>query len=86
MKLAGPGLRFIAKFTAGVDDVDLGAATNLGIMVTHATTESNLGGEGVGGAMGMMLALLTWQTRNWASANPRFEHDRKLCAFKKVRT
>ena len=50
-------LRIVAKFTVGVDDVDVEAATELGIMVTHAPTESNWGGVAEG-AIGMMLTLL----------------------------
>ncbi len=34
-------LRIVAKYTVGVDDVDIEAATDLGILVTHAPTESN---------------------------------------------
>jgi len=34
-------LRIVAKYTAGVDDVDIEAATDLGILVCHAPTESN---------------------------------------------
>src|SRR5512146_912430 len=48
MQSAGPGLRIVAKFTVGVDDVDVDAATDLGIMVTHAPTESNWGGVAEG--------------------------------------
>ena len=50
-------LRIVAKYTVGVDDVDVDAATELGIMVTHAPTESNWGGVGEG-TMAIMLALL----------------------------
>ena len=57
MQSAGPGLRIIAKFTVGVDDVAVDAATELGIMVTHAPTESNWGGVAEG-TMAMMLTLL----------------------------
>ncbi len=57
MESAGPGLRIVAKFTVGVDDIDVDAATALGIMVTHAPTESNWGGVAEG-TMAMMLALL----------------------------
>src|SRR3546814_17041155 len=57
MESAGPNLRIIAKYTVGVDDVDVDAATDLGIMVTHAPTESNFGGVAEG-TMAMMLALL----------------------------
>ena len=34
-------LRIVAKYTVGVDDVDVDAATDLGIMVCHSPTESN---------------------------------------------
>lgn len=57
MESAGPNLRIIAKYTVGVDDVDVDAATDMGIMVTHAPTESNFGGVAEG-TMAMMLALL----------------------------
>ena len=57
MESAGPNLRVVAKFTVGVDDVDVDAATELGVMVTHAPTESNWGGVAEG-TMAMMLALL----------------------------
>jgi D-3-phosphoglycerate dehydrogenase / 2-oxoglutarate reductase len=38
---ASQRLRIIAKYTVGVDDIDTDAATELGIMVCHAPTESN---------------------------------------------
>src|SRR4051812_31379307 len=34
-----PSLRIVAKYTIGVDDVDLDAATSLGVLVTHCPTE-----------------------------------------------
>ena len=48
-------LRIVAKYTIGVDDVDVEAATALGIMVTHSPTESNWGGV----AEGTITAMLT---------------------------
>ncbi len=48
-------LRIIAKYTIGVDDVDVDAATELGILVTHGPTESNWGGV----AEGTITAMLT---------------------------
>ena len=54
---ASPDLRVVAKYTIGVDDIDVEAATELGIMVTHAPTESNWGGVAEG-TMAIMLALL----------------------------
>ncbi len=50
-------LRVIAKCTVGTDDVDVDAASDLGILVTHAPTLSNWGGVAEG-AMAMMLAML----------------------------
>ena len=38
---ASQRLRLVAKYTVGVDDVDTEAATDLGVMVCHAPTESN---------------------------------------------
>ncbi|HZF29313.1 MAG TPA: NAD(P)-dependent oxidoreductase [Gammaproteobacteria bacterium] len=52
-----PTLRIVAKYTIGVDDVDLDAATSLGVLVTHCPTEANWGGVAEG-ALALMLALL----------------------------
>ena len=49
--------RLIAKLTIGYDDIDIDAATDLGILVTHSPTESNWGGVAEG-TMAMMLTLL----------------------------
>ncbi len=49
--------RIIAKLTIGYDDVDLDAATDLGILVTHSPTEANWGGVAEG-TMAMMLTIL----------------------------
>ena len=48
-------LRIVAKYTIGVDDVDVETATKLGILVTHSPTESNWGGV----AEGTITAMLT---------------------------
>ena len=50
-------LRIVAKYTIGVDDVDLEAATDLGVLVTHCPTEANWGGVAEG-TLALMLALL----------------------------
>src|SRR5713101_8844334 len=50
-------LRIVAKYTIGVDDVDVDAATELGILVTHAPTESNWGAVAEG-TVAIILALL----------------------------
>jgi phosphoglycerate dehydrogenase-like enzyme len=40
---ASPELRVVAKSTIGVDDIDVDACTERGILVTHAPVESNWG-------------------------------------------
>jgi len=40
---ASRDLRIVAKTTVGVDDIDVDAATEMGILVTHAPVESNWG-------------------------------------------
>jgi phosphoglycerate dehydrogenase-like enzyme len=40
---ASPELRIVAKTTVGVDDIDVDACTEKGILVTHAPVESNWG-------------------------------------------
>jgi phosphoglycerate dehydrogenase-like enzyme len=50
-------LRIVAKYTIGTDDVDVEAATDLGILVAHSPTESNWGGVAEG-TIAAVLALL----------------------------
>ena len=52
-----PQLRLISKYTIGVDDVDVDAASAFGILVTHCPTEANWGGVAEG-ALALMLAVL----------------------------
>jgi lactate dehydrogenase-like 2-hydroxyacid dehydrogenase len=52
---SSPELRVVAKYTIGVDDVDVEAATEMGILVCHGPTESNWGGV----AEGMIASMLT---------------------------
>jgi phosphoglycerate dehydrogenase-like enzyme len=54
---ASPRLRLVARYTIGVDDVDIDAATELGVLVTHAPTEANWGGVAEG-AVALMLTML----------------------------
>ena len=54
---AAPDCRIIAKFTIGTDDVDVDAATERGILVTHAPTEANWGGVAEG-TVTNLLALV----------------------------
>lgn len=52
-----PRLRLVAKYTIGVDDVDLEAASGLGVLVTHCPTEANWGGVAEG-ALAFVLTFL----------------------------
>lgn len=52
-----PRLRLISKYTVGVDDIDLAAATEMGILVTHCPTEANCGGVAEGTVAMMLTAL-----------------------------
>jgi len=52
-----PDLRLIAKYTIGVDDIDVEAATERGVLVTHSPTEANFGGVAEG-TIALMLASL----------------------------
>ncbi len=54
---SAPRLRAISKYSVGVDDVDVDAATDLGVLVTHAPTEENCFAVAEM-TMAMMLALL----------------------------
>jgi phosphoglycerate dehydrogenase-like enzyme len=65
-------LRIVAKYTIGVDDVDVEAATALGILVTHSPTESNWGGvaEGTITSMLTMLKKVRERDRYLKDGNP----------------
>ncbi len=52
-----PRLRIVAKYTIGVDDVDVEAANALGVLVTYCPTEANWGGVAEG-TVAMILTLL----------------------------
>ena len=52
-----PELRIVSKYSIGVEDVDLDAASARGILVTHCPTEANWGGVAEG-TVGFMLTLL----------------------------
>src|SRR5262249_47015860 len=75
-------LRIVAKYTIGTDDVDVDAATELGILVAHSPTESNWGGvaEGAIAAMLAMLKKLRERDRSlkesggWRDANLQGTH------------
>lgn len=57
-------LRIVAKFTIGVDDVDVDAATELGVLVTHGPTESNWGGVAEGTITNMLTLLKKTRERD----------------------
>src|SRR5581483_1204419 len=57
-------LRIVAKYTIGVDDVDVDAATELGILVTHGPTESNWGGVAEGTIANMLCILKKLRERD----------------------
>ena len=54
---SAPNLRLIAMYTVGYDNVDMNAASEKGILVTHCPTEANWGGVAEG-TMANMLAML----------------------------
>ena len=54
---ASQELRIVAKYSIGCEDIDVEAATELGILVTYGPTESNWGGVAEG-ALAYMLCLL----------------------------
>ncbi len=51
-----PDLRIVSKYTIGVEDVDLAAASARGVLVTHCPTEANWGGVAEG-TVAFMLTL-----------------------------
>ncbi|MGH7824843.1 MAG: NAD(P)-dependent oxidoreductase [Candidatus Binatia bacterium] len=61
---ASKNLRIVAKFTIGVDDVDVDAATETGILVTHGPTESNWGGVAEGTITNMLTLLKKTRERD----------------------
>jgi D-3-phosphoglycerate dehydrogenase / 2-oxoglutarate reductase len=50
-------LRIVAKYSIGCEDVDVEAATERGILVTHGPTESNWGGVAEGTLTNMLVLL-----------------------------
>ena len=50
-------LRLVAKYSIGCEDVDMEAATELGILVTYGPTESNWGGVAEGTLANMLVLL-----------------------------
>ena len=50
-------LRLVAKYSIGCEDIDVEAATELGILVTYGPTESNWGGVAEGTLANMLVLL-----------------------------
>lgn len=68
---AAPDCRIVAKFTIGTDDVDVDAATERGILVTHSPTESNWGGVAEGTVTNMLALLKKTRERDrWLKTTP----------------
>jgi phosphoglycerate dehydrogenase-like enzyme len=64
---SNPELRIVAKCTVGTDDIDVDAATELGILVCHAPTESNCYGVAEGTVAMILSALKKVTQRNSAT-------------------
>jgi D-3-phosphoglycerate dehydrogenase / 2-oxoglutarate reductase len=75
-------LRIVAKYTIGVDDIDVEAATALGILVAHSPTESNWGGvaEGTITSLLTMLKKVRERDRYLKNGNP-WKDDRLLGTY-----
>ena len=54
---SAPDLRLIAKYTVGFDNVDVDAATELGVLVVHSPTETNWGGVAEGTVANILAVL-----------------------------
>jgi D-3-phosphoglycerate dehydrogenase len=54
---SAPNLRAIVKYTVGFDNVDVEAATKLGILVIHSPTEPNWGGVAEGTVANILTVL-----------------------------
>jgi phosphoglycerate dehydrogenase-like enzyme len=54
---SAPNLRAIVKYTVGFDNVDIEAATEMGILVIHSPTEPNWGGVAEGTVANILTVL-----------------------------
>ncbi|MBV8949422.1 MAG: hypothetical protein JOZ99_00995 [Actinobacteria bacterium] len=54
---SGGQVRLVAKYSIGCEDVDIEAATELGVLVTYGPTESNWGGVAEGTLANMLCIL-----------------------------
>lgn len=74
---SSPTLRIVSKCTIGVDDIDVDAATALGILVTHSPTESNWGGVAEGTVASMLTMLKKVRERDrFMKDEAGWKHDR----------
>jgi phosphoglycerate dehydrogenase-like enzyme len=71
-------LRIVAKYTIGTDDVDVDAATDLGILVAHSPTESNWGGVAEGTIAAMLTMLKKLRERDRSLKGSGSWRDQKL--------
>ncbi|MBM3607031.1 MAG: dehydrogenase [Alphaproteobacteria bacterium] len=55
--MSAPHLRLIAKYTVGFDNVDVDAATELGVLVVHSPTETNWSGVAEGTVTNILAVL-----------------------------
>ena len=75
---SSPELRIVAKYTIGVDDVDVEAATDMGILVCHGPTESNWGGVAEGTITAMLTMLKKVRERDRHLKNNGTWRDQQL--------
>ena len=75
---SSPDLRIVAKYTIGVDDVDVEAATDMGILVCHGPTESNWGGVAEGTITAMLTLLKKVRERDRHLKNNGTWRDQQL--------
>lgn len=78
---ASPNLRIVAKCTVGTDDVDVQAATDLGILVTHGPTESNCYGVAEGTVAMILGRLKKFTERDHAIKNGRWRDNELMGTY-----
>jgi phosphoglycerate dehydrogenase-like enzyme len=80
--MASENLRIVGKYTVGVDEVDVRAATELGIVVTHAPTEANWGGVAESTVTVMLAMLKKVRERDaYVKAGRGWRHDSLLGTY-----
>lgn len=83
---ASPDLRVVAKCTVGTDDIDVDAATELGILVCHAPTESNCYGVAEGTVAMILGRLKKFNERDAAMKSGIWREDRLMGRYLGERT